>query len=58
MPSVIDRFQCFEEYSYIAIHDYVFNNYALVNFMPHIPGGDLKLLLVPTPGAIDSCPIH
>ena len=39
---------------------------ALVNFMPHpptpgrphTPGGDLTLLLVPTPGAIDSCPIH
>ena len=39
---------------------------ALVNFMPHrstpgrphAPGGDLTLLLVPTPGAIDRCPIH
>ena len=38
--------------------------YALVNFMPHpptpgrphTPGGDLTLLLVPTTGAIDSCP--
>ena len=37
----------------------VINN-ALVNFMPHppTPGGDLTLLLVPTPGAIDSCQIH
>ena len=43
------------------------SNFALVNFMPplptpqgcpHTPGGDLTLLLVPTPGAIDSCPIH
>ena len=29
-------------------------DYALVNFMPHTPGGDLTLLFAPTPGAIDS----